>query len=177
MKAVLITLTNVGANVCSAFNIYSDADNYVSAFEVNIPLASLVAGFTSYNAPDNTTIVRLVPIGCACSDPLDLALPTTTTTSTSSSSTTTTTTTPYPGPWYYYDVTCYKCVDCTPVGFVSRIANRSNDLDAYIDHFYYQESIPGTWYVFEILGISADQTSPAWYTDFTGAGTINCSVC
>ena len=89
---VLITLTTIGTD-CSLFDIYSNVDGFVSAFETNVPKASLSAGFSSVNVPDGTTIIRVKAKG-VCTNYIDINLSNiTTTTTTSSSSTTTTTTT------------------------------------------------------------------------------------
>ena len=88
---ILITLTTVGID-CSTFDIYSDVDGFLSAFETDVPKASLSTGFSSANAPDGTTIIRVKAKG-VCTNYIDITLSTITTTTTSSSSSTTTTTT------------------------------------------------------------------------------------
>ena len=88
---VLITLTTIGID-CSTFDIYSDVDGFLSAFETDVPKASLSAGFSSANVPDGTTIIRVKAKG-VCTNYIDITLSTITTTTTSSSSSTTTTTT------------------------------------------------------------------------------------
>ena len=88
---ILITLTTVGLD-CSTFDIYSNVDGFLSAFETDVPKASLSAGFSSANAPDGTTIIRVKAKG-VCTNYIDITLSTITTTTTSSSSSTTTTTT------------------------------------------------------------------------------------
>ena len=66
---------------------------FVSAFETDIPKASLSAGFSSASVPNGTTVIRVKAKGL-CSNYIDITLSTiTTTTTTSSTSTTTTTTT------------------------------------------------------------------------------------
>ena len=88
---VLITLTTVGAD-CSTFDIYSDVDGFLSAFETDIPKGSLLTGFSSSNVPDGTFTIRIKAKGL-CSNYIDLNLdetPVTTTTTSSTSSTTTT---------------------------------------------------------------------------------------
>ena len=91
---ILITLTTVGID-CSTFDIYSNVDGFLSAFETDVPKASLSAGFSSANVPENTTIIRIKAKGL-CSNYIDLQLINATTTTTSSTSTTTTTTTIIP---------------------------------------------------------------------------------
>ena len=90
---VLITLTTIGTD-CSLFDIYSNVDGFISAFETNVPKASLSAGFSSANAPNGTTIIRVKAKG-VCTNYIDINLSniTTTTTTTSAPITTTTTTT------------------------------------------------------------------------------------
>lgn len=88
---ILITLTTVGID-CSTFDIYSNVDGFLSAFETDVPKASLSAGFSSANVPDGTTIIRVKAKGL-CSNYIDLQLINATTTTTSSSSSTTTSTT------------------------------------------------------------------------------------
>ena len=55
---ILITLTTIGTD-CSLFDIYSNVDGFLSAFETDVPKASLSAGFSSANTPDGTTIIRV----------------------------------------------------------------------------------------------------------------------
>lgn len=79
-QTVLITLTTAGANT-GPFDLYSDADSYVTPFENNVPKASLVSGYTSSLVPDLATIVR-VQSDAACTNYIDLTIVTTTTTTT-----------------------------------------------------------------------------------------------
>jgi len=95
-QTVLITLTTAGLDT-GPFNLYSDADGYVTPFETGVTKVALVAGYTSTVVPDAATIIRVVSTG-VCTNFIDLSItvvPTTTTTtsSTSTSSTTTTTST------------------------------------------------------------------------------------
>ena len=78
---ILITLTTVGID-CSTFDIYSDVDGFISAFETDVPKASLSAGFSSANVPENTTIIRIKSKGL-CSNYIDINLSSITTTTTS----------------------------------------------------------------------------------------------
>ena len=86
---VLITLTTAGADT-GPFNLYSNVDGYVSAFETGVSKAALVAGYSSALVPNGTTTIRIKSTG-TCVNYIDVAVVTTTTTTTSSSSTTTTT--------------------------------------------------------------------------------------
>ena len=88
---ILITLTTVGID-CSTFDIYSNVDGFLSAFETDVPKASLSSGFSSANVPDGTTVIRVKAKGL-CSNYIDLQLINATTTTSSTSITTTTTTT------------------------------------------------------------------------------------
>jgi len=97
-QTVLITLTIAGLDT-GPFNLYSDADGYVTPFEIGVSKAALVAGYTSVVVPDAATIIRVVSTG-VCTNFIDLSIivvpPTTTTTTTPTPTTTTTTTTPPP---------------------------------------------------------------------------------
>jgi hypothetical protein len=88
-QTVLITLTLAGTDT-GPFDLYSDVDGYVSAFETGVPKASLVGGYVSVLVPDGATVIRVKSTG-VCSNYIDLAISGTTTTTTTSSSTTTTT--------------------------------------------------------------------------------------
>lgn len=78
---VYVTLTTAGADT-GPFNLYSDIDGYVSAFETGVSKAALLAGYTSTVAPDGTAIVRVMSDG-VCKNYIDLPVsPCTTTTTT-----------------------------------------------------------------------------------------------
>lgn len=77
---LIITLTTAGTDT-GPFNLYSDVDGYISAFEMGVPKIDLVAGYTSYVVPDGTTMVRIMSAG-ACTNYIDLPARTTTTTTT-----------------------------------------------------------------------------------------------
>jgi hypothetical protein len=77
---VTITLTTAGADT-GPFNLYSDVDGYTSAFEVGVSKAALLAGYTSYIAPNGTTIVRVMSSG-TCTNYIDITLTICTTTTT-----------------------------------------------------------------------------------------------
>ena len=97
---VLITLTTAGIDT-GPFNLYSNTDSYVTAFETNIAKSLLVAGYTSTVVPAGTTYVRVKSTGL-CTNYIDIYVTgsgtTTTTTTAPVGPTTTTTTTPYVGP-------------------------------------------------------------------------------
>lgn len=86
---VLITLTIAGTDT-GPFNLYSDADGFVSAFETGVSKASLLAGYPSSLVPNTATVIRIKSAG-TCNNYIDIPLYGTTNTTTSSSSTTTTT--------------------------------------------------------------------------------------
>lgn len=92
---VLITLTTAGTDT-GPFDLYSDADGYVSAFETGVSKAALQAGYSSSLVPNTATTIRVKSTG-VCSNYVDISITTTTTTT---SSTTTTTT------------TLFVCADC-----------------------------------------------------------------
>jgi hypothetical protein len=82
-QTVLITLTTAGADT-GPFNLYSNVDGYVSAFETSVAKASLVSGYTSVVVPDGTSIIRVKSTSALCPNYIDLAVSgfTTTTTTT-----------------------------------------------------------------------------------------------
>ncbi len=80
---ILITLTTIGTD-CSLFDIYSNTDGFVSAFETDVPKASLSSGFSSANVPDGTTIIRVKAKG-VCTNYKDINLTSITTTTTTTS--------------------------------------------------------------------------------------------
>lgn len=88
---VLITLTTAGTDT-GPFNLYSNVDGYVSAFETGVSKAALLAGYSSALVPNGTTTIRIKSTG-TCVNYIDVAVITTTTTTTTGTPTTTTTTT------------------------------------------------------------------------------------
>jgi hypothetical protein len=78
---VLITLTVAGAD-SGPFNLYSDTDGYVTAFESGVSKASLLAGYSSSLVPDYTTIIKVLSTG-VCTNYIDIVLDEVTTTTTS----------------------------------------------------------------------------------------------
>lgn len=91
-QTVLITLTAAGSDT-GPFDLYSDADGYVTPFENNIAKATLEAGYTSVVVPDGATIIRVQSDNSICENFTDLNIITTTTTTSSTSTTSTTTST------------------------------------------------------------------------------------
>jgi hypothetical protein len=80
---VLITLTTAGTD-SGPFDLYSNLDGYISAFESAVPKASLLAGYPSSLVPDFTTTIRVRSNNGLCTNYIDIpvAEPTTTTTTT-----------------------------------------------------------------------------------------------
>jgi hypothetical protein len=91
---VLITLTVAGTD-SGPFNLYSNTDGFVSAFETGVSKSALLAGYASALVPDYTTIVRVKSDG-VCVNYVDILLESTTTTTTTVIGPTTTTTTSIP---------------------------------------------------------------------------------
>lgn len=77
---VLITLTTAGSD-SGPFNLYSNLDGYVSAFEVGVSKSALLAGYPSALVPDFTTTIRVLSTG-DCTNYIDIILGATTTTTT-----------------------------------------------------------------------------------------------
>jgi hypothetical protein len=69
---VLITLTVAGID-SGPFNLYSNTDGYISAFETGVSRAALLAGYSSALVPNFTTIVRVQSTG-DCSNNIDITL-------------------------------------------------------------------------------------------------------
>jgi hypothetical protein len=91
---VLITLTTAGADT-GPFNLYSNVDSYVTAFETGVAKSALVAGYLTALVPTSTNTVRVKSTGL-CTNYIDIYVTgsgTTTTTTTIVPPTTTTTTT------------------------------------------------------------------------------------
>lgn len=82
---VLITLTTAGTDTGN-FNLYSNVDGYVSAFETGVAKSALLAGYISYVVPTSTTIVR-VKSDALCQNYVDISVAEPTTTTTTSSTT------------------------------------------------------------------------------------------
>jgi len=62
---VTITINNVGTQVGTIFNIYSDIDNFVSPIAVSIPRSILTSGTYKLEVDDQTTEIKIVSIdGC-----------------------------------------------------------------------------------------------------------------
>jgi hypothetical protein len=88
---ITITLTTPVGSSVGPFDLFSNADSYAVAFDTNIPLSTLLSGYT-IELPMGATIVRVQSVG-VCTNYIDLPVDCTTTTTTTVAPTTTTTTT------------------------------------------------------------------------------------
>jgi len=68
---VTITLTTAGTDT-GPFNLYSDVDGFVSAFETGVSKAALLAGYTSTLVPNGTTIIRVMSVNALCTNFIDI---------------------------------------------------------------------------------------------------------
>ena len=78
---VLITLTTAGAD-SGPFNLFSNLDEYATAFETGVDKASLLAGYPSSLVPDFTTTIRVMSVSDFCTNYVDIPVDETTTTTT-----------------------------------------------------------------------------------------------
>lgn len=69
---VLLTITSMGVDL-DDLDLYSNIDGYTTPFQIDVPRASLVAGYTASNVPDYTDVVR-VQSKNACVNYLDIIL-------------------------------------------------------------------------------------------------------
>jgi hypothetical protein len=88
---ITITLTTPLGSSVGPFDLFSNADSYVVPFDTNIPLSTLLSGYT-VELPVGATIVRVQSLG-TCTNYIDLPVNCTTTTTTTTIAPTTTTTT------------------------------------------------------------------------------------
>ena len=81
---VILTLTVAGSD-SGPFDLYSNTDGYVTAFEIGVAKSALEGGYTTSLVPDGTTIVKVQSTGnCKTSVNIILTGGTTTTTTTAS---------------------------------------------------------------------------------------------
>lgn len=78
---IIITLTSVGADQGTLFNLYSNVDGFNIPYEEDVLLTSLQSGYTT-SAPDNTTTVRVCGESIKCINCVDITPTYTTTTTT-----------------------------------------------------------------------------------------------
>lgn len=151
---VLITLTVAGADT-GPFDLYSDVDGFVSAFETGVVKSSLLAGYSSSLVPNGATIIRVKSTG-TCVNFIDIpVIPITPTTTT-----TTTTTTAFVPPSVFdnYDLSTTEPEVCTaPVGAilysyspfatgVTLYINNTNPLIPVSGYNYVKDPLSGTIY-------------------------------
>jgi hypothetical protein len=70
-RSVYITLTSAGVDT-GPFNLYSNADGFVTPFESNVSKASLVGGYLSLYVPNAATIIQIRSMG-ACQNYINLS--------------------------------------------------------------------------------------------------------
>lgn len=78
---VLITLTTAGTD-SGPFDLYSNIDGYLSAFESGVDKTSLEAGYPSALVPDYTTIIRVRSNNELCTNYVDITVEQSTTSTT-----------------------------------------------------------------------------------------------
>ncbi len=78
---VLITLTTAGTD-SGPFDLYSDLDGYLSAFESGVSKVDLELGYASSSVPDYTNIIRVKSNGVYCTNFVNIPVGTTTSTTT-----------------------------------------------------------------------------------------------
>jgi hypothetical protein len=65
-NVAVITLTSIGANNTSTWNIYSNYDSYTTPFITGVTTAQLLTGYTAYNIPLTATALKVESVGSAC---------------------------------------------------------------------------------------------------------------
>lgn len=70
----IIQILIIGADA-NNFLLFSDVDNYTSAFETNVSRQQLIDGFPSDNIPDGTTIIRALSTTALCDVSIDIPVP------------------------------------------------------------------------------------------------------
>lgn len=68
---VLLTLTTAGSD-SGPFNLYSNLDGYITAFETGVDKATLEAGYST-TVPDGASVVRITSTG-DCINFVDITL-------------------------------------------------------------------------------------------------------
>jgi hypothetical protein len=89
---IVIKIITAGIDT-GPFNLFSNVDGFISAFDINISKAALLIGFATSNVPNGTTIVRVQSVNELCNNYAEIAVPFATTTTTTTLPITTTTTT------------------------------------------------------------------------------------
>lgn len=70
--SALITIGAAGTDT-GPFDLYSDVDSYVTAFETGVAKASLLAGYTSSVVPDATATIRVKSASALCTNYVDMS--------------------------------------------------------------------------------------------------------
>tara|TARA_B110000503_G_C7066275_1_gene378917 strand:+ start:232 stop:792 length:561 start_codon:yes stop_codon:yes gene_type:complete len=129
---VLITLTLAGSDT-GPFNIYSNADGFITPTEIGVSKAALIAGYDA-TVPDGTTEVLVQSTG-VCERDLYLMVagaPTTTTTTSSTTSTTSSTTTLNPDELYLAQIGRYAKEDGCPAASILRVFLDASDYALFV---------------------------------------------
>ena len=71
---IVVTLVNVGNNVTGPFDLYSDTDGFINAFETDVPLNDLLSGYASSNVPTGTNVLRVYDKTGVCLNSVDTPL-------------------------------------------------------------------------------------------------------
>lgn len=173
---VLITLTTAGADT-GPFDLYSNLDGYVSAFETGVSKSSLLAGYSSALVPDGTSVIRIKSNGnCVNYIDVNVVILTTTTTSTSSSTTTTTTTTTAVVPSITnvsYSIEQINQEDCQVAVTITLTSNVS--VDTTFD-FQYELSTTGSTTYFGSVTVLAGTNTATVYVGSASPSLCEASV-
>jgi hypothetical protein len=143
---VLITLTIAGTD-SGPFDLYSNLDGYLSAFESGVSKASLLAGYPSSLVPDFTTTIRVRSNNGLCTNYVDIPVeePTTTTTTTAACIDS-----------YSYDINIYSCGTCT----LLETDNFDNLYPLTIGKFYYSSELDAVIEIVSYTGCGGFKIGP-----------------
>jgi len=72
-QTIEITIAAAGTDT-GPFNLFSDADAYVTAFATGIAKSALLAGYTSTVVPDAATIIRVKSNNANCTNYVDMTI-------------------------------------------------------------------------------------------------------
>jgi hypothetical protein len=159
---IIITLTSVGADASTEYNLFSNIDGFLVPYETGVTLVDLQASYTS-SAPNGTTTVRVCGTGPKCKSCIDIqATYTTTTTSTTTIAPITTTTTTTIAP-----ITTTTSTTQDLSNTEAGISNVTETISAcglpIVTTVYIDASIPGTLSTFDVI-----YTDPSLTTIFVG---------
>lgn len=68
----LITLASAGLDT-GPFNLYSNIDSYLVAFETNVAKSALLSGYTSSLVPNTTATIRVQSASVLCTNYVDMS--------------------------------------------------------------------------------------------------------